>query len=446
MKLKLKNLVCAVFKFKPGSTEESYPDFNVNIADSPWVPYIKNKDTGPLYESFHATRKHPDHPDDYWYNVEKFDKLVESIRTRGYVNKLCNNPSFQDEFNGSDWQGGKGTIKVSPYGNVADGHHRCAILYCLYGPEYEITLTSGGEIEDVPPLTAFYIYVRSGLNNRIMPLMSLLRIARKENKQVKCYWGEDAYTDHVIVHETDLFEPIKDVEFISKKKFVESFFNKNSVVYNKMGSDRDRNEIIYKPEINANDKSSVFYKIVHCISYPSDNVIGNYVPYPKTPILNSPFIDEMRKVMCELTPIAPILQKIEEITNLFTGIDVIGLHLRTTDGGFTDIPKHEAIPFIQKQLEQSPGSKVYVSCDHLELESQIVSAFPGKIIKLDSPFGNSYDDKFDRFTYGTINAVCEMFVLSKCSSFFGTPGSSFSFTTWLLRNETELKFWCDNPW
>ena len=71
--------------------------------------------------------------------------------------------------------------------------------------------------------------------------------------------------------------------------------------------------------------------------------------------------------------------------------------------------------------------------------------YPEKIYYLKSPFGNTYSDN-DRGSYGTKNAVCEMFSLSKCTKFVGTPGSSFSFMVWLLRNDDTLDFWCDNPW
>ena len=42
-------------------------------------------------------------------------------------------------------------------------------------------------------MSYFYIKVYSGLNNKLIPLLSLLRIAKKENKIIKCYWGNDAY-------------------------------------------------------------------------------------------------------------------------------------------------------------------------------------------------------------------------------------------------------------
>lgn len=151
MIIKLKELKCSVIKFKDDK-KNVYVDSNVKIEESPWVIYLKEKNIKPLYDSFYATRKHPEHPNDYWYDITKFDKLVESIKIHGYKNELCNNPSFQNKFNGSNWQGGIGPIKVSKTGQIGDGHHRCAILYYLYGSEYEIKLLDNWKIDNIPSL------------------------------------------------------------------------------------------------------------------------------------------------------------------------------------------------------------------------------------------------------------------------------------------------------
>lgn len=288
----------------------------------------------------------------------------------------------------------------------------------------------------------FYIYVHSGLNNKIIPLVSLLRIANKENKQIYCLWGEDAYCNKCIVQNIELFEPIKNVSFINKTEFMKQYTNNNNKIYNKNGSDRNRNEIIY----SNNNKNSVFYRIVHLISYKEDNVIGNFVPYPREKIYENNFIKEMRITIKNLTPIKCIQNKINETINNFSHYKTIGLHIRTTDGGFTDIPKNEIIPFINNLIKKYISYKIYISCDNIKTEKEIINTFGDKILKFDNPFGNSYNDKFNRFSYGTINALCEMYILSNCDIFYGTPGSSFTFTTWLLRNDKELKFWCNNPW
>ena len=286
------------------------------------------------------------------------------------------------------------------------------------------------------------IRVYSGLNNKLLPLISLLRIARKENKNVKCLWGPDAYTSKNIYEFTDLFKPIKNITFINENEYIESFYNGNNKIYNKLGSDRDRKEIIYKTN---NYTNSVFFNIVHLISYESDNIIGNFVPYPKESILKTDIIDELREVLTDLIPTDEINEKINETVKQFND-NVLGIHIRSTDGGFVDVPKYDILKYIATYLEKNESSKIYISCDTEALEKMIIDKFQSNILYFKNPFGKSYSDKFNRFTYGTKNAVCEMFILSKCTNFVGTPGSSFSFMVWLLRNNDTLDFWCDNPW
>ena len=286
----------------------------------------------------------------------------------------------------------------------------------------------------------FYISVYSGLNNKLLPLISLLRIARIENRKIKCYWGNDKFLNSSNFQFNDLFNNIDDIEFISKKEFYRELKNKNNVIYNNSGSDRNITNTIYKTTL----KTSVFYNIVHCISYENDNFINKFVPYPREYTEKITMIDELRKNIKNLVPTDNILNKIN--FDFFDKNQVLGIHIRTTDGGFTDIPKNNIFNYIDLFLKEHPSYKIYISTDNYDLENKIIKTFPDKIFYLKNPFGKSYHDKFNRTTYGTKNAVCEMFSLSKCKYFVGTPGSSFSFMVWLLRNDNSINFWCNNPW
>jgi len=151
MKIKLSDITCSVIKFKEDK-KEVYVDNNVQLKDSPWFIYLTTKNTDSLYESFYATRKHNDHKNDYWYNIKNFDKLFLSIKLFGYRKKLCNNSQFQNRFNGNKWQGGKGPIKIDKNGKICDGHHRCVILYYLFGPNYIINIDKFKFVNDIRPI------------------------------------------------------------------------------------------------------------------------------------------------------------------------------------------------------------------------------------------------------------------------------------------------------
>ena len=238
----------------------------------------------------------------------------------------------------------------------------------------------------------------------------------------------------------DLFEDIKEIEFVSLNDFLKEFNNKNNIIYNKSGSDRDRNEIIY----NTNSKNSVFNKVVHIISYKNDYIEGKYFPYPKENIHKNLIIDELRSIIKDLKPKKDILNKIN--FDLFKDNKILGIHIRTTDGGFKDIPKNNIFNYIEDFLKNNPEYKIYISCDNFKLEQKIIKRFFKKIYYFENPFGINYQDKFNRESYGTKNCICEMFSLAKCDKFVGTPASSLTFMVWLLRNDDTLNFWCENPW
>uniref|UniRef100_A0A6C0FA90 Uncharacterized protein n=1 Tax=viral metagenome TaxID=1070528 RepID=A0A6C0FA90_9ZZZZ len=478
IKLKLKEFITVHWSFADNEKTRVYPD-SMMIGESPWVTYLKTGDTSGLEDFFYACRKTGSFPEDYWYDFKLFDKLIESIKQKGYDITYGNNTDKNNDFT-KDYEikGGNGPVVVSRNGFIADGQHRMAALYYIYGPDYEVELVpyiennkcdytrfilkssipppikcSNGDPQTpciLPLQKTFYIYVRSGLNNKLIPLLSLLRIARKENAIIKCYWGEDAYAHATLTFFQEMFLPIERIEFISKKQFIKAFFNKNNSIYNKEASDRDRNEIIYDPTRTI-EGDSVFYKIVHCISYKDDAIVGKYVPYPKVKFSSSSFIDELRDVFKDLRLHTTLDEGIQNTIDVILSKEyVVGIHLRSTDGGFTDVPKNDIIQFIDNLFIEHPNYNVYISCDTFEMEKKIRDKFGDKILFHGCVngyvIGNTYEDKFNRFTLGTYNAACEMFLLSKCNEFYGTPGSSFSFTTWLLRDEKEMKYWCDNPW
>ena len=103
-----------------------------NIKNSPWVIYLETGDTELIYKDLNAKKGK--------YTLENFNKLVESIKKHGFTNKFINNKKLRDEFNGDNWPGGTSPVTILPNNLINNGNHRCAILYFLYGPEYEITL------------------------------------------------------------------------------------------------------------------------------------------------------------------------------------------------------------------------------------------------------------------------------------------------------------------
>ena len=73
----------------------------------------------------------------------------------------------------------------------------------------------------------FCLHVHSGLNNKLVPLLSLLRIARKENRELKCLWGNETLFSF-----NDLFENLDRVKFITIEEYIDLFNNQNKHIAN----------------------------------------------------------------------------------------------------------------------------------------------------------------------------------------------------------------------
>ena len=145
MKIKLKDLKCSMCRFnnEKGSYEE-----RINLNKSPWYIYLLTQNTDELLKNFEEIRKHPSHPKDYYYPITDFDRLYTNIKEKGYLTSFTNSKE-QRKFNNENWKGGKGPVKIGNDGFIWDGHHRCAILLYIYGPEYEVNIVDN-ILEDIP--------------------------------------------------------------------------------------------------------------------------------------------------------------------------------------------------------------------------------------------------------------------------------------------------------
>lgn len=273
----------------------------------------------------------------------------------------------------------------------------------------------------------FYIKLNGGLNNKLIPLISLLRIANKENKIIFVYWNNNDKCNNKLFTFNTFFKDLKNIKIIDKDIFNNELKNKNNIIY-----DNNSNYV------NTN-KTCVFINIVHVILYNTDSIKNNLKPYPKTKIINTSLISELRNVFTTLHINDNIYKKVQNTLNIFKNIYVIGIHLRTTDGGFIYHEHNTIFDFIEEKLKNN--TYIYLACDSLQFENKIKNYFKNKILLFSSPFGNDYLDKFNRITFADLNGLCEMLILSKCNEFYGTPSSSFTFATWLLRNDNELNFY-----
>ena len=292
--------------------------------------------------------------------------------------------------------------------------------------DYKIT----NNIYDNINYNSIKINLWSGLCNQLLPLVSCIYFGKVYNKNVifnsKPLWVcENNTSDYFL---TDF---LKIPYCKENKKLLKKEENDICIITTKGNY---VNKIIKK---NLTENTSIFIEnVVHLIGTDEDNTFL-YNPQPNKNLKKTDYLLKIGNILKELEPIDCIKSKILETTSLFND-DVIGIHFRCRDGGFITNNKYQLKNFI----DSLPGNKkIYLSSDHEESEIYIKEIFKDRILTLQNPFGDNINCKTNNSKEAIMNGLCEMYILSKCQSLYGTKSSSFTFTSWLLSNIETLMFW-----
>lgn len=291
-----------------------------------------------------------------------------------------------------------------------------------------------------------YIHIESGMGNRILPLISAIRLAHKTDRKLYIYWGCKALGRYV---ET------KHVKKWTERphKFTDFFENDPSLFtqITKQQFEKEKNGKSCKRYTNSSTHTSVitqsdlkrfdvlwFNRIWYPLALDSDDITG-YIPYPRslTPISSGNYILSLRKYAGMLKVAPDLKQKIKEQTEQFPD-NVIGVHIRSTNGGFLKKRFTHLIPLLDTFLIQNPNYKIFLAADTQSRENEFKLHFKDKLIVYNEPI-NGQQHKRSNTVAGVKNGMIDMFLLSKCTKLIGTGESSFSFMAWIFGNASEYK-------
>ena len=277
-----------------------------------------------------------------------------------------------------------------------------------------------------------FITLSSGIGNQLIPLISMIRVCQKLEHNLYIKFNKiNSYNFTKVLNNTYTLLDLVCINF----KY-NSFDNipKNCIIKNLNWSSKDC-------VIQSNEENNILFKnICHIITLNNDSIEGCH-PTPRERIKINNILEELRNIAKLINPIDIINDKVQEVVRTFTH-NVLGLHIRTLDGGFIELfNKKRLLLFIDNFIEKNLTWKIYISTDNINIEHELVNLYGNKIIKFDNPFGNNYNDKFSDNNYGLMNAICEIFILSKCNNFVGSAGSTFSFFSWLRSDNNILNFW-----
>ena len=278
-----------------------------------------------------------------------------------------------------------------------------------------------------------YIQLHSGISNQLIPLISMIRVCDMFNYNLHVKYNRINSYNHTIVNNRTL--RINDLLVINYNLSTIDTIPRHCIQCN-------CNWNIDKNTINDNEKTNniLYYNVCHMFGTSNDN-IACYKPTPTKNIVTNNFLQELKTYARLIKPIDIIDNKVKDYINTLNH-EVLGLHIRTLDGGFIEMySENKLFNYIDEFIKNNKNWKIYVSTDNVNVESRLINRYGDRIIKLNNPFGNNYNDKFSDNNYGLMNAIYELFVLSKLNRLTGSAGSTFSLLSWLLSDNESLDYW-----
>jgi hypothetical protein len=288
----------------------------------------------------------------------------------------------------------------------------------------------------------------NGLCNRLLPLISCLRLARKYNKKVNIIWTYTPqrscltyFGDHCKL--LDLFEEPDNLVF--EKTDIEN--SKTYDFYYWLSLDH---------VIDMSEKGNIY---VNYALYP---IIGNedksdiFINFKKTLNKNQELIfDDVGKELCEemkkLKPVKDICEQIDLCSKQFYN-EMIGIHIRKTDGGFVKYDWKSIIKKIlnnaKKWVNSSNDRGIFLATDDSDTYVEFASSLGSKLVFYNPSkklCGITSDNKFNNDKFNVICGVVELYLLGKCNKMIiGTVDSTFSICGMLLADPNIKKYLVDN--
>lgn len=286
------------------------------------------------------------------------------------------------------------------------------------------------------------IVVYNGLCNRLLPLISALRLARKCNKTVNMIWtytpqrscltyfGDYCNLLDLFDKPENLVYEKNDIEHVKTYDFY-YWLNLDLVIDIKIEGNIYVNYALY-PIICEEDNTDVFLNFKKTLNKKGEFILDD---------VGKEMADEMRKL-------SPVKELKTEIEKCFTGFfkEMIGIHIRKTDGGFVNYNWKAIIKKLISQCQKWCNSErgVFLATDDSEVYISFASNLGRNLVFYNPPkllCGSTSTNKFNNDKYNVICGVVEMYLLGKCNSMIiGTVDSTFSICGMLLGENDVQKY------
>lgn len=288
------------------------------------------------------------------------------------------------------------------------------------------------------------VVLHNGLCNRLNALVSAMRLGKKYNKQVNIVWTYTPVRSCIAYHgdkcsfsdifkNTDILED-KPVEHQRIYEF-RYWENKDHVI--DLSGDKNVfvNYALYTLISTEDDQSSMFKNFRSIISQPQEF---------KLDTIGKELGDVMRN---DLIPQDQLVEEINNYEKKFFD-NMIGIHIRKSDGGFSEYNWKEMSKVLINQSKEwckKENNGVFLATDDMEMYINFASALGNKLVFYNPPeelcgTKSTSGNKFSNDKYNVLAGFIELNLLSKCNKYIiGTADSTFSVWAMIMNDNDDTK-------
>ena len=289
------------------------------------------------------------------------------------------------------------------------------------------------------------VVLYNGLCNRLLPLISILRLGRKYKRCTNIVWNYTpvrscmTYYGDICKFE-DLYEDVYDMSIENNNINHDNTFefkyweNKDHIIDVNLNGNTYINYALYTIICHEDDTNSIFKNLKHNMSYSRELVfdsIGN----------------ELGEVLKSLKPKKELQNEIDNCYKKFYK-NMIGIHIRKTDGGFIDFDWNSIIKKYlsecKKWCNKDTENGIFLATDDEDTFKQFKNELGDRLISFNAPntlCGINSESKFINNKFNVFCAVIDISLLGKCNKYIiGTCDSTFSICGMLLSDKDTRKF------
>ncbi len=291
------------------------------------------------------------------------------------------------------------------------------------------------------------ITVHNGLANRLLPLISIIRLAQQTNRKVNLifhgtpvrsclrYDGEPCKFD-------DLFEPFENLVLNDYSNYnfertynFEYWLNKDMLMDVSGTCNIETNFGLYTIISENDDTTSMFKKLQNVLKQ------GCEITFDAIGI-------ELGTVLKSLKPVKELRDEISKYSSTFLP-NMVGIHIRSTDGGFVNIDWSSIVGKLLslcKEWTKNPENGIFLATDNPVYYDQFKILSEKQFFFYQPPTvlcntKATLNDKFNNDKYNVLCGLVEMHLLGECNHcIIGTAESTFSFCAMLLSDQNSKKF------